>query len=75
MNVISPGPVDTPILSKLGIAEGDRPPFEADMASAIPLGRIGRADEIASAALMLTSGEGSFITGVNLRVDGGIALT
>lgn len=75
VNVISPGPVDTPILSKLGVAEGDRPAFEAHMASAIPLGRLGRADEVASAALMLTSGEGSFITGVNLRVDGGIALT
>lgn len=75
VNVISPGPIDTPILSKLGVAEGDRPAFEAGVASAIPLGRLGRADEIASAALMLTSGEGSFITGVNLRVDGGIALT
>lgn len=75
VNVISPGPVDTPILSKLGVAEDDRPAFEAGVASAIPLGRLGRADEIASAALMLTSGEGSFITGVNLRVDGGIALT
>lgn len=75
VNVISPGPVDTPILSKLGVAKDDRPAFEAGVASAIPLGRLGRADEIASAALMLTSGEGSFITGVNLRVDGGIALT
>ncbi|RAS03400.1 SDR family NAD(P)-dependent oxidoreductase [Cupriavidus alkaliphilus] len=75
VNVISPGPIDTPILSKLGVSEADRPAFEAGVASAIPLGRLGRADEIASAALMLASGEGSFITGVNLRVDGGIALT
>lgn len=75
VNVISPGPVDTPILAKLGVTEHDRPAFEAGVASAIPLGRLGRADEIASAALMLASGEGSFITGVNLRVDGGIALT
>ncbi len=75
VNVISPGPVDTPILAKLGVAPGDRAAFEAGVAKAIPLGRLGRAEEIASAALLLASGEGSFITGVNLRVDGGIALT
>ena len=75
VNVISPGPVDTPILAKLGVAPAERPAFEAAMAGSIPLGRLGRADEIASAALLLASGDGSFITGVNLRVDGGIALT
>jgi NAD(P)-dependent dehydrogenase (short-subunit alcohol dehydrogenase family) len=57
------------------VAPGDRAAFEAGVAKAIPLGRLGRAEEIASAALLLASGEGSFITGVNLRVDGGIALT
>lgn len=75
VNVISPGPVDTPILAKLGVAPEARPAFEATMAGAIPLGRLGRAEEVAAAALLLASGEGSFITGVNLRVDGGIALT
>lgn len=75
VNVISPGPVDTPILAKLGVAPAERPAFEAAMAGSIPLGRLGRAEEIASAALLLASGDGSFITGVNLRVDGGIALT
>jgi len=75
VNVISPGPVDTPILAKLGVAPEGRPAFEATMAGAIPLGRLGRAEEVAAAALLLASGEGSFITGVNLRVDGGIALT
>lgn len=74
VNVISPGPVDTPILGKLGVAPAERPAFEAAVAGAIPLGRLGRAEEIASAALLLASGDGSFITGVNLRVDGGIAL-
>ncbi|WP_423193609.1 SDR family NAD(P)-dependent oxidoreductase [Cupriavidus sp. H18C2] len=75
VNVISPGPVDTPILGKLGVAAADRPAFEAAVAGAIPLGRLGRAEEIAAAALLLAGSEGSFITGVNLRVDGGIALT
>jgi NAD(P)-dependent dehydrogenase (short-subunit alcohol dehydrogenase family) len=74
VNVISPGPTDTPILGKLGITATDRPAFEAVMAGAIPFGRLGRAEEIANAALFLAGDEGSFITGVNLRVDGGISL-
>ncbi|MCY1524042.1 4-formylbenzenesulfonate dehydrogenase TsaC1/TsaC2 [compost metagenome] len=74
MNVISPGPVDTPILSKLGITAVDRPAFETGMAGAIPLGRLGRPEELARAALFLASDEGSFITGVALNVDGGISL-
>jgi NAD(P)-dependent dehydrogenase (short-subunit alcohol dehydrogenase family) len=75
VNVISPGPVDTPILSKLGIPSADRQAFETGVAAAIPLGRLGRPEELARAALFLASSEGSFITGVNLRVDGGISLT
>jgi NAD(P)-dependent dehydrogenase (short-subunit alcohol dehydrogenase family) len=75
VNVISPGPVDTPILSKLGIAPADRPAFEAGVAGAIPLGRLGRPEELARAALFLACDESSFITGVTLNVDGGISLT
>lgn len=75
VNVISPGPVDTPILVKLGIASADQPAFEAGVAQAIPLGRLGRPEELARAALFLASNDGSFITGVALNVDGGIALT
>jgi NAD(P)-dependent dehydrogenase (short-subunit alcohol dehydrogenase family) len=75
VNVVSPGPVDTPILSKLGIPAANREDFETAVAASIPLGRLGRAEELARAALFLVSSESSFITGVNLGVDGGIALT
>lgn len=75
VNVLSPGPTDTPILEKLGVFESDRPAFEQGMALAIPLGRLAHADELARAALFLASDDSSFITGVELRVDGGIALT
>jgi NAD(P)-dependent dehydrogenase (short-subunit alcohol dehydrogenase family) len=75
VNVLSPGPVKTPILTKLGISEEALPGFEAQVAAAIPLGRLGRPDELAQAALFLASAASSFVTGVNLRVDGGIALT
>ncbi len=75
VNVLSPGPVDTPILAKLGVAPESRPEFEAQTAQAIPLGRLGRPDELASAALFLASDDSSFVTGVNIRVDGGMTLT
>ncbi|SFM69224.1 SDR family NAD(P)-dependent oxidoreductase [Variovorax sp. OV329] len=75
VNVLSPGPTDTPILEKLGVSEADRPAFENAMASAIPLGRLATTEELASAALFLASDDSRFITGVDLRVDGGIALT
>lgn len=74
VNVLSPGPTDTAILDKLGVAPDQREAFEAGMAAAIPLGRFGRPDELADAALFLASDASSFVTGVNLRVDGGMGL-
>jgi len=66
-NVVSPGPVNTPIV--------DRQPPEtiARIVSTIPMGRMGEADEIARAALFLASDDSSFITGIELFVDGGRA--
>ncbi|MDM0033480.1 glucose 1-dehydrogenase [Variovorax sp. J22P271] len=75
VNVLSPGPVDTPILAKLGITESARPEFDKSMAAAIPLGRLGQPDELAHAALFLASDDSVFVTGINLKVDGGMALT
>jgi NAD(P)-dependent dehydrogenase (short-subunit alcohol dehydrogenase family) len=74
VNVLSPGPVDTPILAKLGISDDARPAFDRQMAQAIPLGRMGRPGELAQAALFLASDDSVFVTGVNLKVDGGMSL-
>lgn len=74
VNVLSPGPTDTEILEKLGVPEEDRGEFAAIMAAGIPLGRLGQPAELAQAALFLASDASSFITGINLRVDGGMAL-
>jgi NAD(P)-dependent dehydrogenase (short-subunit alcohol dehydrogenase family) len=75
VNVLSPGPVDTPIIAKMGVTEEARAAFDAGLAQAIPLGRLGRPEELARAALFLASDASSFVTGANIPVDGGIALT
>ena len=64
VNVIQPGPIDT-----------DMNPADGDMAKimlpTIPLGRYGRADEVAALASFLASDESSFITGTTIDIDGG----
>lgn len=74
VNVLSPGPTATPILDRLGIPAADRAEFEQGMAQGIPLGRLGQPGELADAALFLASDASRFITGINLRVDGGMSL-
>ncbi|AFL52281.1 NAD(P)-dependent dehydrogenase (short-subunit alcohol dehydrogenase family) [Sinorhizobium fredii] len=74
VNILSPGPVDTAILGKLGVSEAERPAFEQHMASLIPAGRLGRPEELARAALFLASKAGSFVNGIELHVDGGMTL-
>ena len=72
-NVLSPGATETPILEGLFGSEEAIKAGKAQMASATPLGRIGRPEEIAAAALFLASSEASFITGIDLVVDGGLS--
>ena len=66
-NVLSPGPTDTPILT------GQPAEAIARIVSTIPMGRMGEAEEIAKAALFLASDDSSFVTGIELFVDGGRA--
>jgi NAD(P)-dependent dehydrogenase (short-subunit alcohol dehydrogenase family) len=75
VNVLSPGPVETAILDKLGVPDAERPAFLQSMAEAIPTGRMGTAEELARAALFLASDASSFVNGIELRADGGMALT
>lgn len=69
VNTITPGPTDTPGLS--GLAP-DPEQFKQQLATHVPLGRLGRPEEIAAAVAFLASGQSSFITGSSLYVDGGL---
>jgi NAD(P)-dependent dehydrogenase (short-subunit alcohol dehydrogenase family) len=74
VNTLSPGPIRTPGL--VGLAGSDETSQEQllkHFAEQIPMGRVGEPDEIAKAALFLASDDSSFITGIELFVDGGIS--
>jgi NAD(P)-dependent dehydrogenase (short-subunit alcohol dehydrogenase family) len=74
VNVLSPGPANTPIVGKLGVTEAEKPKFLGVMASMIPAGRLGEPHELAQAALFLGSDASSFVNGIDLHVDGGMSL-
>jgi NAD(P)-dependent dehydrogenase (short-subunit alcohol dehydrogenase family) len=73
VNAISPGPIDTPGLSGLGETEEQSRQFKSKMIESVPMGRLGSADEVAKAAVFLASDDSSYITGIELFVDGGMA--
>ena len=69
-NVVVPGPVETPGLTGLAPSGGEQALLDAEAAK-VPMGRVGRPDEIASAVLFLASDQSSFMTGSEMFVDGG----
>jgi NAD(P)-dependent dehydrogenase (short-subunit alcohol dehydrogenase family) len=73
VNAISPGAIDTPIIDSQVSTATEAAELRAKFAAATPLGRIGRPEEIASAVLFLASDDSSFVAGIELFVDGGIA--
>jgi NAD(P)-dependent dehydrogenase (short-subunit alcohol dehydrogenase family) len=73
VNAISPGSIDTPGLSDLLASSEVGEQRKAMLSSSVPLGRFGRPDEIAKAVGFLASDDASYITGIELFVDGGIA--
>jgi NAD(P)-dependent dehydrogenase (short-subunit alcohol dehydrogenase family) len=73
VNVVSPGPIETPIFGKMGLPAREAAALVDTIGKGVPLGRIGAADEVAAAAAFLASGEASYITGSEIAVDGGFA--
>jgi NAD(P)-dependent dehydrogenase (short-subunit alcohol dehydrogenase family) len=73
VNAISPGPIDTEGLKELlGSSEAGKERLK-NIGTTVPLGRLGTPDEIAKAAVFLASDDSSFVTGIELFVDGGFA--
>jgi NAD(P)-dependent dehydrogenase (short-subunit alcohol dehydrogenase family) len=69
VNAVAPGPILTPIFDRSGLTNEQVEGFKAS----VPMRRLGRPEEIASAVAFLASGDASYITGVELSVDGGVA--
>src|SRR5471030_2799253 len=73
VNSMSPGPIETPALENAGLTAEQVKQAAAQFATEVPLGRRGQPEEVAAAVLFLASDESSYITGVDLAVDGGMA--
>src|ERR1700730_11529140 len=73
VNVVSPGPIETPGVAALAPTEEQRQGLYQQLASMVPLGRMGQPDEIAKAAVFLASDDASYVAGIELFVDGGSA--
>ncbi|MDB5805139.1 MAG: short-chain dehydrogenase/reductase [Betaproteobacteria bacterium] len=72
VNNLSPGPIDTPIIDGQFKTRAEADAARAGFAGITPLGRIGRAQEMANAVFFLASDESSYSTGIDLVADGGI---
>jgi NAD(P)-dependent dehydrogenase (short-subunit alcohol dehydrogenase family) len=71
VNAISPGPIDTPFVNRV-LNEQQTQQFIQNVVKATPIGRMGSPDEVAKAVLFLASDDSSYITGIELFVDGGL---
>ncbi len=72
VNTLSPGPVDTPIREGQSGSKEQVEAMKKQLAQMVPLGRLGRAEEMALAILFLASDDSSYCTGIDLLADGGI---
>ena len=72
VNVVSPGPIETPIFGRTGMSKEQLDDFAKNATAAIPMKRFGQAEEVANTVLFLASAESSFISGQEIFVDGGL---
>ena len=66
VNAVSPGPIETPAFNRSANTEEEIRKIKSNLVAAVPMGRIGTADEIAKAVPFLASDDSSYITGIEL---------
>lgn len=72
VNTVAPGPIVTPILGRTGLPQEAIDEFAKEIVATIPMKRFGQPEEVAGAAAFLASQDASYITGVEINVDGGL---
>jgi NAD(P)-dependent dehydrogenase (short-subunit alcohol dehydrogenase family) len=72
VNVVSPGPITTPIFGRTGLPKEAVDEFAREIVNKVPMKRFGKPEEVADAVLFLATPESSYITGVDINVDGGM---
>jgi NAD(P)-dependent dehydrogenase (short-subunit alcohol dehydrogenase family) len=72
VNVVSPGPIETPLFNRTGLSQEALDQFAKDILAKVPLRRFGQPSEIASVVAFLASSDASYITGAEIYVDGGL---
>ena len=73
VNCIAPGPIETPIYSRMGMTSEAVEEFGQQIQSMVPFQRFGHSDEVAKVAIFLASSDSSYMTGSEVTVDGGFA--
>ena len=73
VNVVSPGPVSTPLYGRLGLPPEQLGQMAASIQEQVPIKRFGTSDEVAAAVLFMASTEAAFVVGTELIVDGGMS--
>jgi NAD(P)-dependent dehydrogenase (short-subunit alcohol dehydrogenase family) len=71
VNAVAPGPIETPLFERTGLPKETLDEFGKTILASVPMKRFGKAEEVAGAVAFLASSDASYITGVELDVDGG----
>ena len=72
VNAVAPGPIRTPIFGKTGLPKEQIEEFEKEITARVPMKRVGKPEEVAATVAFLASQDASYITGVEINVDGGL---